>query len=379
MAISTIDEAGLGIQAYGNRNLIINGAMQVAQRGSVSNTAANGYYGPDRYKSVMSAPSFAVDISQDTDAPQGFKSSLKYETSTARTGTATDDYAGIAYYAEIQDVIPYVWAGNSHVTASFWVKSSIAGEFSFNINVDETNSGNSGDRVLYHSLYTINAVNTWEYKTVTIPLSFLDSYSLLSGYAGANKGLEVTWVVDLSSGGTRDDATLGWNTTEGRNFVASSGGGADTGFFSTVGATFKITGCQLEIGETATPFEHILYSDQLARCQRYCMVFEGPKQRNWGVGRWENGGDIVYVNMNFPTELRATPTATLNSTNNLQAVDPTVAWYNVASIQSIHQTGVKSIDIGFNVTGATITNKTFTHLAVNSASGTAKITFDAEL
>ena len=260
--------------ALSNRNLIINGKCSVNQKGT--NTGANVVTGPDRFFIHQGgATGHVIESSRQIDGPPGFANCFQYKTTTAVTNTSADQYTGFAHKFEVQDVIPYIWSGASHVTASFWVKSSIAGTFPFNINVEEATGGGSADRILYASTYTINSTNTWEYKTITIPLSFLSNYALLSSYPDNTTGLEITWVMDIISGGNRTNVTTGWNTpaSEARNMVTSTGG--NTGFFTTVNSTFRITGIQFEVGDTATPFEHRSYGDELAKCQRYYEVLEG--------------------------------------------------------------------------------------------------------
>ena len=256
--------------ALSNRNLIQNGAMTVAQRG-ISYTGSDAYAGPDRYVGFINATSYQCERSQQIDAPadSGLQYSYQLKTTTARTGTAADEYLGFGQFIEFQNIHNAVWGGNTHVTASFWVKSSIAGTFTLNLNPCNTNSGLNNDRVMYHATYTINTVNTWEYKVITVPLSGLSSYSILStaGTAQIGRGLEVTWMLGVSSGGSRSTATLGWNTTEARN--ATSSFSSDTGFLSTVGATFQLTGVQVEVGSKATPFEHESYGQTVEKCKRY--------------------------------------------------------------------------------------------------------------
>jgi len=314
MAVSRIDEAGLNVTQYGNRNLIINGKCSVNQRGDQTNAATSTVSGPDRFFLYKDATSYQVDVSQEEDGPDGFENSFQWKTSAVRTGSTSDQYTGFGMNFEIQDIIPYIWSGQSHVTASFWVKSSIAGDFAFNINPDNTNSGGNGDRILYHAIYTVNAVNTWEYKTISIPLSFLSSYALNSGYSKVAKGLEVTWIMDLSTGGSRDDAVLGWNppATEARNFATSSAG-ATTGFFSTLNATFKITGVQLEVGDTATPFEHRSYADELQRCRRYFQRFDNESSSyRWFGSGYSTSSTAASAGVVLNPEMRSTPSLSLN-------------------------------------------------------------------
>jgi hypothetical protein len=301
LAVTRSNISDLGTAALSNRNLIINGKCSVNQRGN--NTGTNSVTGPDRFFIHSNNPSgHVIESSNQKDGPSGFDNCFQYKTTAAVTSPAADMYTGFAHKFEVQDVIPYIWSGASHVTASFWVKSSIAGTFTFNINPEEATGGGSADRILYESTYTINSTNTWEYKTITIPLSFLSSYALLSSHTDNNTGLEITWPLDIISGGNRTNITAGWNTpaSEARNMVTSTGG--STGFFTTVNSTFRITGIQFEVGDTATPFEHRSYGDELVKCQRY---YEEPN----GSARVGDPSSGTYsVQYNYIVTKRATPT-----------------------------------------------------------------------
>ena len=298
--------------ALSNRNLIINGAMQVAQRGSTKTKTGTGteLTNLDRYAIWQNLSGVVVDLEQSTDAPESFYNSLKVTITTAATTVTSNSFVGLGQLVEAQNIHNAFWGGHSHITMSFWVKSSISGTFALNLNPCQTNSGGSSDRVLYHANYTIDATNTWEYKTVTVPLAGLNSYALLSSYNPVSKGLEVSWVLDTAV--DRQAASLGWNdpAVEARNMVQSVSGG--TGFYTTSGATFQITGVQLEVGDTATPFEHRSYGDELVRCQRY--YYQVSRMRASANGN--AGGYTTMYSVLFPTEMRTTPTITHIHVNN---------------------------------------------------------------
>ena len=305
--------------ALSSRNLVINGSAQVNQRGTLTLTAS-GYGGPDRFYTYLSASSYACERSQQLDAPanSGLQYSTQLKTTTARTGTTADQYVAVGQTLEFRDIHNAIWGGHSHVTVSFWVKSSISGTFAFNINPCNTDSGLSGNRVLYHATYAISSADTWEKKTITIPLAGLtDNHSILATTESdqIGRGLELTWPLGISSGGTRTTASTGWSTTEGRNIISSFSN--NTGFLSTVNATFKLTGVQIEVGEKATSFEHRSYGYEFARCQRYYSVYVDPNQNSRHHGSANNFAFYV-ASYSFPTEMRTTPSAT-------QVVAPTMS------------------------------------------------------
>ena len=359
-----------------NRNLVTNGAAQVNQRGTLTLTASN-YGGPDRFYTYMSATNYACQRSQQLDAPanSGLQYSLALGTTSARTGTTADQYVAVGQTLEFQDIHDAIWGGHSHLTMSFWVKSSIAGTYAFNINPCNTNSGLSGNRVLYHTTYTINSAQTWEKKTITIPLAdFTNNYGILSttNSAQIGRGLELTWVLGISSGGSRTTASTGWSTTEGRNIVSSF---ANDLFLSTVGATFKLTGVQLEVGEKATPFEHRSYGDELAKCMRYCQRYDGGRIC---LGIWSNSSnaDTMRGMQHLPVWMRATPTLSAVTLGN--ALKEGVAWYAVTSV--VIQAEASNKLIVYNVvTGSDVVSSSTNGTVPGAWGNGAKLTLEAEL
>ena len=294
-----------------NRNLVINGAMQINQRGT---TTTGGYGGPDRWKGDFNMSGLAIEKSQQQDAPAntGLQKCYQYKVTTAASGSA-DEYVGFSNYLEFQDIYRAIWANNTDLTVSFWVKSSVTGTFGFSFNPSNVaeSTSDSDRRVLYHTTYTISSANTWEYKTITIPMAtFNSSYTINDTGADAQVdfGCQLTWVLDVISGGTRDDAALGWNDplTEARNFVVTSAN-ADSGFSSTTNATWKITGIQFEVGSVATPFEHRSFNDELIRCQRYYTRYD---HSTGGMGLnapgFHNDADTIFNSIFFPTLMRTT-------------------------------------------------------------------------
>ena len=302
--------------ALSHRNIVINGAMLVNQTGTVTSA---GLGGADRFatNSSMTVSGYGIESSQQQDAPAntGFQKSYQVKTTAAVTAGA-DSYVGFSTHLEFQDIYRAIWAGNSHVTFSFWVKSSITGTFGFSFNPCNVSqsSGDGNRRGLHYSNYTISAADTWEYKTITVDMAtFNSSYTIHSTDADAQVGLgaQLTWTLDVISGGNRDDAALGWNTiaSEVRNFVGNSSA-ADTGFSSTANATFKITGVQFEIGAKATPFEHKSYAEEFKRCKRYRQELDLGTDSNvlhmvfhrFGAS---SGSGFSYIP--FSTEMRAAP------------------------------------------------------------------------
>jgi hypothetical protein len=291
MAISTIDEAGLGIQAYGNRNLIINGAMQVAQRGtSATGVTSDGYRTCDRFRCAIGTLG-TWTISQDTSAPDDFSSSFKLLCTTADASPSTNDYLVVQQRIEAQSLqhLSFGTSSAKKLTLSFWVKSNKTGAAS----IEFINFDNS-DKSAYPS-YTINTADTWEYKTITVSGD-------TSGGPDNNNGAGLEVAFWLNGGSA---FTGGSHTTSFGTFTSSNRNASNLGVGGAVNDYWQITGVQLEVGDTATPFEHIPFSDQLARCQRY---YQKPSGRQL-QGVMEST-TIAQAQIPFLTAMRAAPTLT---------------------------------------------------------------------
>ena len=256
--------------SLGRRNLIINGAMQVWQRAtsvSARNPNTGGYDTVDRfsYRRVGTWSSVTgVNLTQESDAPDGFQYSLQYET-VGNENAPTDTNMGLQYVLETQDASQASWGTSAakEMTLSFYVKSSVTGTFSVYIGYDSASSTNR-----YVTEYSVNAANTWERKTITI------AAPTTGGYTGSSTNqLQIHWTVagDSSSGSFATSSINQWLGTLDKRWSTNQ----STGISSTSGATWQITGVQLEVGSVATPFEHRSYGEELALCQRYYQQRSG--------------------------------------------------------------------------------------------------------
>ena len=299
--------------ALSNRNLIINGGMQVAQRGtSVTGVTGSGNtFSLDRWV-YDGANSATLTLSQDADAPDGFNYSLKAQVTTADGAYGSgSDYARITQkiegYNGQQLGLAESWA--KPFVVSFWVKSSVSGGYSCTIYTEPTNE--------YHNAgsYQVNTANTWEYKTVLF--SAHSSGSVGNTTNGSN--LRVQFQLN-KAGPTYSGTQNTWV-----NGVVLSGASDQNTWISTTGATFQITGVQLEIGDTATPFEHRSYGQELALCQRYFCTSGGavvPQYTGHTNDLFVEGVGAVYTNdlaysnrINWPVLMRASPTVTIVSSS----------------------------------------------------------------
>lgn len=240
---------------FSNRNLIINGAMKVAQRGtSATGITSSGYYTLDRFQITLNGLGTWTQT-QDTDAPDGFSSSLKLECTGADASPAAGDFFLVGQKIEGQD-LQHLKKGTSSaesVTFSFWVKSNKTGTYIAEV-VDHDNSV----RHIGKS-FTINSSATWEYKTITFAG---DTTGTLDNDNGNSLQISI-W---LGSGTTYNSGTLqtSWGVTSHSNRAVGNVNLADS-----TSNYFQITGLRLELGETATPFEHRSFGEELELCKRY--------------------------------------------------------------------------------------------------------------
>ncbi len=303
-------------RAQSNRNFVINGSMQVSQRGdSTGITNANSdYYGPDRYKfnedGTMTA---VVSIAQETLTSgsafnDGHLYAYKLSVTTADTSVGADIYTRITQRFEKDTLAPLSKGTSSarRVTLSFWVKATVTGtnvvEF-----FDQVNSRQVG------ATYTISSSNTWEYKTVTFPAD-------TSGALGSGNGLaaEINFVLQAGSNYTSGTLDTSWASETAANRAA----GHNSNHFSSTSNTFHLTGVQLEIGDVATAFEHLSFGDELRRCQRY---FQKSYNYDTDPGSVTQVGAMYHridssvsnrtPNITFPVEMRNDTTVVLYSLN----------------------------------------------------------------
>jgi hypothetical protein len=278
-------------------NLIINGAMTVAQRGTsatVSDGSNEGYSTLDRwFLTFNSAIGGAVSFSQSTDAPDGFSKSLKVQCSTVDTSHTTNQYISVVQRIEAQDLqhLAYGTSSAKSMILSWRMKSAT---YSGPITVAlQTQDGTSEYFVKSYAPTT-----SWAEYTCVIPPSTSATISSDNG-----EGLRVSFVLAGDSGSSiaaSSDST-GWSTTRA-DYRSDVGN-----IVSNTSNEFYITGVQLEAGSTASPFAHENYGDTLQKCQRYYWrVAEGSGARIAGGGYYSTTGFQAPVV--FPVTMRAGPT-----------------------------------------------------------------------
>ncbi len=282
----------------GNRNLIINGAMQVAQRGNTG-TTTSGTYVPDRFRFWATGGTATFSISNvpaSTPYDLGFRKYASLTNTSAASGAT--DYRIIRYQPEAQDIANSGWDytdANSYITFSFWVRSSIAyAPYAYIHTMDGT------AKAYIFSLGSLSA-NTWTKIEKTIPGGTGVEFDNNTG-EGMRIDFVQFWGTDYT-GTVNTDEWVTYSSSTRTPDMSNSWAVAS-------GATFDITGVQLEVGAHATPFEHRSYADELTRCQRYyCRTDVLTGQNGAAYGKAYSTSEM-FTTVCFPTSMRAAPTVT---------------------------------------------------------------------
>lgn len=311
--------------SMGFRNRIINGDMRIDQRNAGASVAVNenGLFTVDRWR-VYEYGAPAVSAQQVSDAPGGFFSSLRVTVTTAGS-LASSDFCAVTQPIEANNLTDFGFGTSGAVACSlsFWVKSSLTGTFSGTLTNDVGNYG-------YGFTYTISTANTWEYKTVAVPASTGGAWNR----SGASLGMQLFF--SLGAATNRSMSSGAWGSTS----ITATGVAGSVSLVGTSGATFYITGVQLEAGSVATPFERRPYGTELALCQRYFELI-GNGQQSIVIGGTAGGSAwISYVSYPFAVAKRANPTMAITGTWTTQnATGHTVTeggiWGFRAYIQSV--------------------------------------------
>lgn len=342
-----------GGQLAGMRNKIINGKMDIAQRGTSFSVAASGTaYTVDRWK-VYNGSTAALTVTQQADAPSDnqFQNSLRVAVTTADTSLAAGEVVAVEQSLEgynARDLLGRTFA------ASFRVRSSKTG-----VHCVAFRSG-ATDRA-YVVEFTVNSANTWESKTVLVQggLPSTGTWTWANGV-----GVIVSWA--LGSGSTFHTTANAWQSG---NFLATAN---QVNCLDTIGNIFAITGVQIEVGDKATPFEHRPIGTELALCQRYFHALGGATGNLWAVAG-VSGTTSSYAITQFPTTMRAAPGLVVVGTgftaqdNNLGPVSATISLNSASPSYALMQ-----YTHGSNLTGNAVRN-----LVCSNA--TSFLQFSAEL
>ena len=339
---------GAAASPYGLKNRIINGDMRIDQRNAgASVTPVNAQYTLDRWHFGLTQTS-KLTMQQNAGSvtpPAGYTNYLGITSSSSYSVTSTD-YFYVGQNIEGYNVADLAWgtANAKTITISFWVRSSLTGTFGGAIDNAAYNRG-------YPFTYTISAANTWEQKTITITGDTTGTWL-------TTNGLGMYVLFGLGAGSTNNGTAGAWAAS---GYISATGA---TSVVGTNGATFYITGVQLEIGSTATPFERRMYGNELALCQRY---YAKSWDTNLQVGTTTNLGAVNIFNpaagtgnfrttVFFPVEMRTDPTVVAYDNSN-PPIAGTVYKGGSNKTATYFWQGTRSATIG--TSDATSTNELF--------------------
>jgi hypothetical protein len=320
----------------GYKNRIINGGMVIDQRNngaSVSVTSTSTYF-LDRFLSAEDTDG-TLSVQQVSDAPTGFTKSIRFTVGTADASLTSTQFA---YFRQAIEGLNFAdmafgTASAATVTVSFWVKSSVAGLYSGNL------ASSNHDRCNAFS-FTISSANTWEQKTVTITGD-------LTGTWLTTNGVGAYLHFCLCSGSTYLQSSTGvW---QAGTFLGATG---TTNLMATAGATFQVTGVQLERGSNATSFEFRDYGRELIMCQRYLPAYNGSNQFSCGGVFTSTTNLRAYFT--FPVQTRVAPTGV--STPNIaliSATDDAVIANASSALGAIVFPSIYGAGVDFTISGAT--------------------------
>ena len=354
-----------------NRNLIINGAMLVAQRGTSS--TSDGYATVDRFNTEdggtdENGTREQVDVAAGTTPyTEGFRKALKF-TNGNQTSTDGGDYIDIWQVIEAQNIANSGWnytSSSSYITLSFWVKSSVAKTF---LGYIRTQDGTN-----YNYPYSTGAIsaNTWTKVTKTIPGN---SNLVFNNDNGA--GLTVELWPYIGTSYTDSSVSLNaWKTYAGGQRTPVDTG---TNFWTTDNATIEITGVQLEVSDHATDFEHRSFAVEKRLCQRYYEQYD-HNDTYWLCSGVYNASTEAIFPFDYQAEKRAAPTITMQDSVNTILMRPNTSNAQGGTLSALN---IKTRKCAFKSTSNPSSSSggyATTMSIYNSGSGSTVLSIDAEL
>ena len=299
----------IGGGGLSHRNLVVNGAMLISQRGtSFSGTAQQ--YTLDRMQTNTVgndeiAQTEQASVTSGGAYTSGFRKCMKIINGNQTSGAGAGDIVHLKMVLEAQDIANSGWnytSSSSFITLSFWIKSSVAQDFPITLRSED------GTRQVYNMTTGSLTADTWTKVTKTIPgnsnLQFDDDVN-----AGLTLFVNAFVGTDYTTGGLAQNAWSAWSGTKQGDNMAST-------WYTTNNATLEITGIQLEVGDTATSFEHRSFGEELRRCQRYYIQYGGA---NGSLGRFPMMGEcptttVAQYVLQFPVVMRGGGSVTLTTT-----------------------------------------------------------------
>ena len=296
MAISKIPMQGFSQQGINFRNIIINGDMSIAQRGTSTTgvTTTDGYYACDRWRTQTDTGTWTISQSTDVPSGQGFAYSMKLDCTSA--GTSNADEVALKQRIEGQNLqyLKYGTSSAESLTCSFWIKTNKTGTYSAVFN----NLNSSQERIISFD-YTVNSANTWEKKTITLPG---DTVRSIDNTNEEEFSLNLYFSAAFGTGVTNTWQNYSANFLSSGN-LAGLGGSTDDEVY--------VTGVQIEVGTSASDFEFLPYDVNSRRCYRYYYRINfGSGLKYVGFGQVDNDNlNIPAICNIFPEQMRIAPTA----------------------------------------------------------------------
>ena len=348
----------------GGKNRIINGDMRIDQRnaGASVTCPAGASYVTDRFviQGSVASKFTGQQNAGSVTPPAGFTNYLGLTSSSAYTPSSSD-FLMFQQWVEGLNTADLGWgtANAKAVTVSFWVRSSLTGTFVGSLN-------NSDYTRSYPFTFSIPSANTWTQITKTIAGDTSGTWLTTNG-----RGIGLHF--NMGTGTTYQGTANAWNG----GFYVSTSGVVD--IVGTSGATFYITGVQLEAGSVATPFEHRQYGQELALCQRYCYVFSGV-----GVfssmpfsGYISSSGSLARMLTSFPMVMRTSPSLTVPAASNVIVQAPTGVNYTPSAIVlTANSSQPQSALIDLTISGAPANSPA---IMFDNNTSASKFIFTAEL
>ena len=333
------------LNQFANRNLVINGAMQVAQRGtSTAGITTEGYYTSDRMLfNVLTQGTWTQSVENDGPTGSGFVKSLKMLCTTADASPAAGDTLTLIHRIEGQNLqsIKKGTSAAEQLTVSFWVKSNVTGTYIVEL-------GDADNTRQVSKSYTINASATWEKKTITFPAD-------TTGAFDNDNGSSLSLLLWLGAGSDRTSGTLNsssWNTTTNANRVVGQ-----VNLAAATNNYWQVTGIQLEVGDTATPFEFKPYAQDLLECMRYLQVWKDDNKSLYSGHYWsttESAGTLP-----LKIQMRSAPTLTASSGGAIKTYTGVGQAQRISSSINTDAASDMSIDIFAITSSTTAGNATF--------------------
>ena len=341
------------------RNLIINGAMEIAQRGtSATISTAQSYKTVDRIKATGGFGGYTNTESQDTSVvPEGFTTSYKWANTASAGAISSGVYNVIDYKVEGYSMSHLDWGKSSAktVTLSFYVRSGVTGTYGIGLL--------NGTSNVYMTTYTVNSADTWERKTIVIPGPTVGSWNTTT-----STGLTIRWDMGVGttySTSTTEDWTLSgniWGYTGGVKFVETNN------------VDFYLTGVQLEAGSVATEFERRPYTTELQLCQRYYWRNAATTGSYSYFNIWQIASNTTTTagGAQMPVAMRSTPSVNFS---NCRLVDVVTGF--TFSSYSVVQASTMATEVTF--TGLTGLTQYRTYFVQGNNNSAAYVEWNSEL